>query len=87
MPVIGVSVGVGSGVSVSVGTGVSDGDGVVVGSSVKVGVTEVLVGVGVIPKGCAAAAGSRERKIIPTRIPVIANASKVNFDLGMIISP
>lgn len=85
--VIGVSVGVGSGVSVSVGTGVSDGVRVLVGSSVEVGVTEVLVGVGVIPRGCAAEAGSREIKIIPMRTPLIANASKESFDLGMIISP
>jgi hypothetical protein len=78
---MGVSVGVGSGVSVSVG--------VLVGSSVNVavGVSGVLVGVGVIPRGCAAEAGSREIKIIPIRTPIIAKASKANFDLGMIFSP
>jgi hypothetical protein len=67
--------------------GVSEGSGVSVGSSVDVAVGVIGVGVGVIPKGCTAAAESNPIKITPMAIANTVITMKVRFDLFIVISP
>ena len=54
---------------------------------VAVGVMGVLVGVGVIPRGCAAATGSSWMRTIPNITAIIAKVIRAIFDFGMIITP